>query len=498
MRLVQMVLSGALKNSRDNKVLPNCEKTSVLSWCEQMSKMLNMVQQHIKEMPKYMSNPRLVFLFFVLLSSLAYSSPALSAPIVFSLTEESVNVIWLATASALVFFMQAGFALLESGMSRAKNSINVVMKNYMDVCIGSIVFWAVGYGLMFGANTSGWFGADHFFLHDGETWDYSFMLFQIMFAATAATIASGAMAERAKFGSYLVGAILITGVIYPVFGSWAWGSMYEGAGWLAERGFIDFAGSSVVHSVGGWCALAAVIVLGPRLGRYDPKTGKAREIPGHNLNFVALGGLILWFGWFGFNGGSTVGADVNIGLINLNTQLAAAAGAIGACIISLTVRQPILVTNVVNGSLAGLVSITAGCASMEPVYAIVTGFFGGVIALLASYALIAKGCDDVVGAVSVHGVAGAWGTLCAGLFYSEDMFNTSIIMTQLLGIAACFVWAFGLSFLIYWIIERTMGLRAESIHEQRGLDITEHSEVGYPEFVQGVAYNKQSLHKLSR
>lgn len=438
-----------------------------------------------------------IYLSFI--SSLFFcSSTAQAAPGEVILSTESINVIWLATASALVFFMQAGFALLESGMSRAKNSINVVMKNYMDVCIGSIIFWAVGYGLMFGVNKTGWFGSSHFFLHDGETWDYSFMLFQTMFAATAATIASGAMAERAKFGSYLIGAILITAVIYPVFGSWAWGSMYDGSGWLAERGFIDFAGSSVVHSVGGWCALAAVMVLGPRLGRYDPKTGKAREIPGHNLNFVALGGLILWFGWFGFNGGSTVGADVNIGLINLNTQLAAAAGAVGACIISLTFRQPILVTNVVNGSLAGLVSITAGCASMEPVYAIVTGFFGGIIALLAGYALLAKGCDDVVSAVSVHGVAGAWGTLCAGLFYSEDMFNASIVMTQLLGIAACFTWAFGVSYAMYWLIERIVGLRAEPLHEQRGLDITEHSEVGYPEFTQGVAYNKQSLHKLSR
>lgn len=239
--------------------------------------------------------------------------------------KEAIDVIWLAMASALVFFMQAGFALLESGMSRSKNCINVVMKNYTDVCVGSLFFWLVGFGLMFGANPSGWFGTSGFALHHGKSWDYSFLLFQTMFAATAATIASGAMAERTRFPAYLFAAAVITAFIYPVFGSWVWGSYFSGNGWLAELGFVDFAGSTVVHSVGGWCALAGVMVLGPRLGRFDPR-GRARTIPGHNLNFVALGGFVLWFGWFGFNGGSTVGANVNIGLINLNTQLAASAG----------------------------------------------------------------------------------------------------------------------------------------------------------------------------
>lgn len=434
-----------------------------------------------------------VFSFFL---SIFYS-PSVFAESYFP-SLEAINVVWLATASALVFLMQAGFALLESGMSRSKNAINVVMKNYMDVCIGSVVFWAFGYGIMFGINETGWFGSSHFFLHDGETWDYSFMLFQTMFAATAATIASGAMAERAKFGSYLIGALIITAVIYPVFGSWAWGSAYEGSGWLAERGFVDFAGSSVVHSVGGWCALAAVIVLGPRLGRYDPASGKPRDIPGHNLNFLALGGLILWFGWFGFNGGSTVGADVNIGLINLNTQLSAASGAIGASLVAVIFRQPLFVGSVVNGSLAGLVSITAGCATMEPVYAILTGFLGGMIAMWSIDFFTKRGCDDVVGAISVHGVAGAWGTLCAGIFLNGNMFDIGVISTQVIGIIACFVWAFGVAFVFYWLIEKTFGLRAETIHEQRGLDITEHFEVGYPEFIQGVAYSKQTVQNLSR
>ena len=263
--------------------------------------------------------------------------------------KEAIDVIWLATAAALVFLMQMGFAFLESGSARSKNCINVMMKNFMDVCIGSIIYWAVGFGLMFGINSTGWFGESGFFLYAAKSWDYSFLLFQTMFAATAATIASGAMAERARFSAYLVLAVAIIGLVYPIFGSWAWGSFYGGKGWLAERGFVDFAGSTVVHSVGGWAALAAIIVLGPRTGRFTQK-GEVREIPGHNLNFVVLGGFILWFGWFGFNGGSTAGANVNIGLINLNTQLAAAAGALGAIAIASFCGHAVLVSNIVNCS----------------------------------------------------------------------------------------------------------------------------------------------------
>ncbi|MFT6552838.1 MAG: Amt family ammonium transporter, partial [Zhongshania marina] len=215
----------------------------------------------------------------------------------------ATNMVWLVTASALVFLMQAGFALLESGMSRSKNSLNVVMKNYMDVCIGTLIFWALGYGLMFGSNPSGLIGTDLFLINDSDPTTYGTLLFQTMFAATAVTIASGAMAERTRFDAYLVGAVIITAAIYPIFGSWVWNA----DGWLAKMGFIDFAGSTVVHSVGAWCALAGVIILGPRLGRFD-KSGKPRELRGHSLTLVALGGFILWFGWFGFNGGSTLSA----------------------------------------------------------------------------------------------------------------------------------------------------------------------------------------------
>jgi len=398
--------------------------------------------------------------------------------------EEMINnmdVVWITAAAALVFFMQAGFALLESGMCRAKNAINVVMKNYTDACVGTIVFWLVGYGIMFGTNSTGWFGEDHLFPKLASPLDNAYILFQTMFATTAVTIASGAMAERTHFTAYLIGAMIITCLIYPIFGSWAWGSHYSGSGWLAKLGFIDFAGSTVVHSVGGWIALAGIMILGPRLGRFTEQ-GVARTIPGHNLTLVALGGFILWLGWFGFNGGSTVKATVDIGLINLNTQLSAAAGAVGAILTVMLRRGPILVSTVVNGSIAGLVGITAGCATMQPHFAIVTGLVSGLVVVVGSRVIEGMQLDDVVDAVSVHAFTGMWGTLAAGLFKAGDLFNPEQIFVQVIGISAAFFWAFPVALLMYWIINITIGLRADPIDEQRGLDFSEHFEVGYPEF----------------
>jgi Amt family ammonium transporter len=411
--------------------------------------------------------------------TLFYSTHAYAADV--SDLQISMDTVWLITAGALVFFMQSGFALLESGMSRSKNAVNVVMKNYMDVCIGSIIFWLIGYGLMFGDNPSGWFGTNQFFLSNAEHLDYSLLFFQTMFAATAVTIASGAMAERTRYEAYLIGALVISGIIYPVYGSWVWGSLYEGQGWLAQMGFIDFAGSTVVHSIGGWVALAGIIVLGPRLGKFGPN-GEAREIPGHNLTLVAMGGFILWVGWFGFNGGSTAAADASIGLINLNTHLSAASGAVGALLAMLVARKPILLTNTVNGSLGGLVGITAGCATMEPSFAIVTGLVSGVVVIVGTRLLEMMRLDDVVGAVAVHGFAGAWGTLAAGMFVTGDLFNPLQIGVQLVGIAAAFAWAFPVALIMYYLIQKTIGLRASTVDEQRGLDYTEHYEIGYPEF----------------
>jgi len=404
----------------------------------------------------------------------------------------ATDVVWMITAAALVFFMQAGFALLESGMSRAKNAINVVMKNYTDACVGSIVFWLVGFGLMFGSNPSGWYGIDHFLPHTLTSYDYAFILFQTMFAATAVTIASGAMAERTHFHAYLIGAIITTAIIYPVFGSWAWGSYFDGKGWLAKMGFIDFAGSTVVHSVGGWIALAGVIILGPRLGRFSSE-GLKRGIPGHNLTLVALGGFILWLGWFGFNGGSTIKASVDIGLIVLNTHLAAAAGAVGAMLIIKLQRQAITVSMVINGSIAGLVSITAGCATMDPQFAIVTGLLAGFVVVTGSRLMESFAIDDVVDAVSVHAFAGVWGTLAAGLFKSGDLYNMEQVIVQLIGVAAAFAWAFPTALVMYWVIDKVIGLRADAIDEQRGLDFSEHDEVGYPEFQKDLLHSGKQI-----
>lgn len=281
------------------------------------------------------------------------------------LPQSAGDMLWLMFAAALVFFMQAGFALLEAGATRSKNAVNVIMKNFSDVALGSIAFFTVGFGLMFGNNLFGWFGTSMFFLNDATEWDYGVALFQMMFAATAVTIASGAMAERTRFGAYLVAACVVTAVIYPVFGSWAWGGAYGGSGWLADLGFIDFAGSTVVHSVGAWVALAGILVVGPRTGRFDSQ-GKPHQITGHNMTFVALGGLILWLGWFGFNAGSTLTADMSVGKISLNTHLSASSGLAGAWLLSRMLGKPTFTATLVNGSLGGLVAITAGCASMEP------------------------------------------------------------------------------------------------------------------------------------
>lgn len=408
----------------------------------------------------------------------------------------NLNTVWLMTAAALVFLMQAGFALLEGGMARSKNAVNVIMKNYMDACAGGLIFWLVGFGLMFGTNLSGWIGTDWFMPQTASNWDWSFILFQMMFAATACTIASGAMAERVRYSAYLAGACMITGIIYPVFGSWAWGSYVEGSGWLKDMGFIDFAGSTVVHSVGGWCALAGIIVLGPRLGRFS-QSGESRPIPGHNLGLVALGGFILWFGWFGFNGGSTLMGDASIGKIVLNTHLSACAGAVGAALFSWVLGRPMLLTGTVNGSIGGLVGITAGCATMDPQFAVLTGLISGVITTVGPMLLNAARLDDVVDAVSVHGFCGAWGTMAAGLFFAGDLFNETRIFVQAIGVSVAFVWAFGASLIMYVIINMLMGMRASPLHEQRGLDFTEHAEIGYPEFQQTKMFNTDALESRS-
>jgi Amt family ammonium transporter len=387
--------------------------------------------------------------------------------------------------------MQPGFALLETGFTRSKNAVNIIMKNFMDVGAGGLVFFAVGFGLMFGTTAGGWIGTDGFFLSGIEnqdtTWTWAFFLFQAVFAATAATIVSGAVAERTKFTGYLIFSIVITAFIYPVFGSWAWGGLFNGSGWLESLGFIDFAGSTVVHSVGGWAALAGALVVGPRVGKYDDQ-GKPNHIPGHSLPLAALGVFILWFGWFGFNAGSTTTGDTSIALIAMNTFLAAGAGATLAMFITWMQFGKPDAPMTLNGVLGGLVAITAGCANLEPGTAILAGSIAGIVVVYATEWL-EKFVDDPVGAIAVHGVCGVWGTLAAGLFdpavglWGTEGFVLSVVGVQLLGIAAAFVWTFGVSYVLFSIIKATVGLRVNGQLEAKGLDLHEHDNRAYPEFL---------------
>ena len=400
------------------------------------------------------------------------------------LVQSHADYVWTLVAAALVFFMQAGFAMVEAGFTRAKNAINIMMKNLMDFSMGSLAFWAIGFGLMFGASGTGWFGTTGFFLSDfspgGDPWVLAFWMFQVVFAATAATIVSGAMAERTKFSGYLVYSVIVSAVIYPIFGSWAWGSLYHGGGWLENLGFIDFAGSTVVHSVGGWAALAGAIVLGPRLGKYG-QDGKIKPILGHNMPLAALGVFILWLGWFGFNPGSTTAANKDIAMIFVNTNLAAAAGSILAMFTSWIKFGKPEVGMSLNGALAGLVAITSPCATVSPLSAIVIGAVAGVIVVVSVMFFEKIKVDDPVGAISVHGVNGAWGTLAAGIF---NMGGTSakIIGVQVLGITACFLWVFPTAFLMFKLIEKTIGLRVSREEEIEGLDLSEHGGNAYPDF----------------
>ncbi|MFO7987405.1 MAG: ammonium transporter [Desulfatiglandaceae bacterium] len=400
------------------------------------------------------------------------------------LVQTHADYVWTLVAAALVFFMQAGFAMVEAGFTRAKNAINIMMKNLMDFSMGTLSFWALGFGLMFGVSKSGWIGTSGFFLSDfkvdGDPWVLAFWMFQVVFAATAATIVSGAVAERTKFSGYMLYSIFICGIIYPVFGSWAWGGLFHGGGWLEKLGFIDFAGSTVVHSVGGWAALAGTMVLGPRIGKFT-KEGGIKPILGHNIPLAALGVFILWLGWFGFNPGSTTAASKDIAMIFVNTNLAAAAGAVLAMVTSwLKFKKPDVGMSL-NGALAGLVAITAPCASVIPLSAVIIGAVAGIIVVLSVMFFDKIRVDDPVGAISVHGVNGAWGTLAAGLF---NMGGTSvkIIGVQLLGMGACFVWTFGTAFILFKIIDKTVGLRVSPEEEREGLDYTEHQGTAYPDF----------------
>ena len=399
------------------------------------------------------------------------------------------DMIWLVLAAALVFFMQAGFAMVETGLTRAKNASNILMKNLMDFSAGAVVFWAVGWAIMYGTSAGGILGTSQFFLSGADSTVFRDWMFQVVFAATAATIVSGAMAERTKFTSYLAYSVFITGLIYPISGHWIW----SGDGWLAARGFHDFAGSTVVHSVGGWAALAGAVILGPRTGKYVKANGSVavKAIPGHNMPLAALGVFILWFGWYGFNAGSTLsGTDLGIARVAVTTTLGASAGAIAAMVLSWIWFGKPDPSMSLNGALAGLVGITAGTAVVTPLGAIIIGTVAGflVVASVEFFDKVAH-IDDPVGAISVHGVCGAWGTLAVGLFANTDDLKGLFygggfkqLGVQALGVIAVLVWVLAAGFVLFYAMKKTIGLRVTETEELQGLDIGEHGSEAYSGF----------------
>ncbi|MFN7784014.1 MAG: ammonium transporter [Lysobacterales bacterium] len=411
--------------------------------------------------------------------ALGVSSPA-AAQTIESIPAATLQLIWVAVCCGLVLMMQPGFALLESGLARSKNAVNVLMKNFTDCAITSLAFWMVGFGLLFGSNPSGWFGTSDFMPASGD--GLVNVLFQTLFAATAATIISGAVAERIRYLPYLIGTFAVVVLIYPLYGSWVWGGSAEAPGWLRGMGFLDSAGGAAVHTVGGFVALAACLVLGPRFGRFG-RDGSVREIPGHSLPLAALGAFLLWIGWFGFNGGSAEGDFSDLGRIVLNTHLAAAAGILGSIALLVLRRKPLMMSTVINGALGGLVSVTAGAKYFDAGSAVLVGLSAGLIVVLGSALLQRLRIDDVVDAVPVHAFCGLWGTVMTGVLFAGDPLNPDRIGVQALGAATAAVWAFGAGWIVFKAIDVFVGLRAPGEHERAGLDYTEHYELGYPEFM---------------
>ena len=403
----------------------------------------------------------------------------------------AIDMLWLIITGSLVFFMQAGFAFVETGLTRAKNVTNILMKNLMDFCFGSIVFWMLGWGFMYGTDKLGGFvGFSEFFKGPmGDPTFYRNWFFQVVFAATSATIVSGAMAERTKFKSYLIYTCFISAFIYPVSGHWIWGG-----GWLAQLGFHDFAGSTVVHSVGGWAAFVGAAILGPRTGKYVRSNGKVsvKAFPGHNIGWAFLGVFILWFGWYGFNPGSTLsGMSADIGRIAVTTTLGGSAGAIAALVLSWAWFKKPDASMTLNGCLAGLVAITAPCAVVSPGDAIVIGLIAGVLVVLAIEFIdkVLK-IDDPVGASSVHMVNGIFGTLAVGIWGNVDGVAVGLLYgggfhqlgIQALGALSVAAWAGLTSAALFFGIKKTVGLRVTAKEELMGLDLGEHKSEAYPGF----------------
>lgn len=411
--------------------------------------------------------------------------------------QQALNVAWTLLAAFLVFFMQAGFAMVETGFTRAKNAGNIIMKNLMDFSIGSFVFFIFGFGIMFGADWGGFIGTSGFL--DPTALDLTafqdltpgtFVFFQTVFCATAATIVSGAMAERTRFIAYVIYSAVISLFIYPVVGHWIWGG-----GWLSQMGFVDFAGSTVVHSVGGWAALVGAAILGPRIGKYN-RDGSVNAIPGHSLTLGALGVFFLWFGWFGFNPGSTLAVNGEIGHIAMTTNLAAAASSITVMIITWVRFKKPDISMTLNGVLAGLVAVTAGCQVITLWGAVAIGFVAGFVVVFGVELLdkVLK-IDDPVGAVAVHCMNGIWGTLAVGLFACYDVGGESerlglffgggaeLLGVQALGVVSVAAWTILTTGALFLVLKKTIGLRAPKMAEIDGLDVHEHGAEAYADFV---------------
>jgi len=395
----------------------------------------------------------------------------------------TVDTLWVLVAAFLVFFMNAGFAFIETGFCRAKNAVNILTKNYVVFAISALVFWGLGYGLMFGEQGNTFIGAGSFLVSENSSSPvsniplFAFFFFQLAFASAACSIISGAVAERIKFAAFILFGIVMVGVIYPIGGHWVWGG-----GWLADLGFHDFAGSTVVHSAGGWAALAGIILLGARLGKYR-KDGSARAIVGHSIPLATLGGFILWLGWFGFNPGSELAVTENVPRIALTTALASCAGTITAMFTAWKLMGKPDLSMIINGCLAGLVAITAGCAVISPLGSVIVGAIGGILVVVSVIAFDKVKIDDPVGALSVHLVNGVWGTLAVGLFAVPGRVDgvTGLfygggigqVLSQLAGITAIGGIVFILSMVFWFIIKKTIGLRVSREEEIGGLDIGE-------------------------
>ena len=397
-----------------------------------------------------------------------------------------VDAMWVAVSGALVFFMQPGFSMVESGLTREKNSINVAIKNLTDIGISLFVYWLVGFAFMFGTSSDGFIGRSGFIPGARMNIDFNtgtFLFFQAMFCSTSATIVSGAVAERMKYSSYIISTFLMSLIIYPIFGHWAWAGIQpsfisDAQGWLYKLGFVDFAGSTVVHSVGGYVGLAGIIILGARKGRF-PKDEKPRDIQGCDVPMTVAGVFILWFGWLGFNGGSTLAFNDIVPQVLLNTCIGAATGMLSALFVGWAFKKIPDVNFVINGTLAGLVSVTANCHCVTPGAAAIIGAVGGIVMLIGAFILEKLKLDDAVGAVPVHLCAGVWGTLAVGIFGQPELLGTNPIfgsqfLAQFIGVTACGVWAFGLALIGFWILNKIVPLRVSSEDEDKGLNIVEH------------------------